>query len=808
MFPNFLKVAWRNLWRGKAFSLINLVGLAIGMASALLILMWVHNEFSFDSTYPASDRLYQGWNRGKYLHGIQCRNITPSPLGPALKTDYPEVERASRLSWDASQLFTIGDKKIDLTGAAADTDFLPMFGFPMLKGDPLTALKDPNNIVLTQKAARALFGDADAMGKTLRLDNKYDYTVTGVMKDLPNNTGFDFEYLLPWKYLVRTNQDDSDWEHNFIRNYVLVRPHTDIARLNNKIRNIYQQHVKGVNVNEAFLYPVSRLHLYSNFENGVPAGGRIETVRVFLTIAVFILLIACINFMNMSTARSERRAKEVGIRKVSGALRSSLIGQFLGESILLSAVAGGIALLLVQVCLGPFNLLTQKQLVVEYVNPIFWLSFAGFIIFTGVLAGSYPAFFLSAFRPVSVLKGYFKKAHQKELRRGLLRHAPSWFGTFVSLGSPRKALVVLQFTFAIILIVSTLIIRRQVQYAQTRETGYNKDNIVWTYLSGNVAGKYDLIKSELLDKGIALAVTKSSAPLSTSWQVNGAFWKGKNPNVHIDFNYFNEDGGIVKTAGLRLLQGRDIDTKQYPTDSTAVVLNEAAAKAMGFKDPIGQIINRGDWDVGWHVIGVVKDFVLESPFDAIKPMIILGPKANWFNLMHIRLNGAKPTAQSLAEMGDIFRRYNPEYPFEYHFIDQEYARKFNDEQTTATLTALFAGLTILISCLGLFGLAAYMAEARIKEIGVRKVLGASVTGIVTLLSGDFIRLVLIALLIAAPIAWWSMDKWLDNFDYHIAIPWWIFLAAGAIAVGIALGTVSFQAIRAALTNPARSLRSE
>ena len=788
MLLNFFKVAWRNLWRGKAYSAINLTGLAIGMASALLILLWVQNEFSYDRTFPNSDRLYQGWNRGKYPKGIQSWNITCSPLAPALKRDFPEVERASRLGWDASQLFTIGDKKIDLTGAAADTDFLPMFGLPMLEGDPLTALKAPNNIVLTQKAAKALYGDADAMGKTLRIDNKFDYIVSGVMKDLPNNTQFDFEYLLPWKYLVWVNQDDSDWEHNFTHTYVQLRPHTDIAALNNKVRNIYRQHVKGANVDEAFLYPVSRLHLYSNFENGIPTGGRIETVRVFLLIAILILLIACINFMNMSTARSERRAKEVGIRKVSGALRGSLIGQFLGESILLAVIAGAIALLLVQLCLPAFNLLTQKRLAVEYSNPIFWLSIAGFILFTGVVAGSYPAFFLSAFRPVAVLKGYFKNSNRQV--------------------NPRKALVVLQFTFAIILIVSTLIIRRQMQYAQSRETGYNKDNIIWTYLSGNVARDYDLIKNELLEKGIALAVTKSSAPLSTSWSVAGATWKGRDLNTHIDFNYFNEDGGIVSTAGLHLLQGRDIDTKQYPTDSTGVVLNEAAVKAMGFKSPIGQIINRGDWGVDWHVIGVVKDFVIESPFDEIKPMIIQGPKADWFNLMHIRLNGAHTTAQHLAKMGEIFRRYNPEYPFEYHFIDQEYARKFNDEQTTATLTALFAGLTIFISCLGLFGLAAYMAEARIKEIGVRKVLGASVGGIVTLLSKDFIRLVLIALLVATPIAWWSMDKWLKGFAYHDDVPWWIFLAAGAIAVGIALCTVSFQAIRAATSNPTRSLRSE
>ncbi|HVS95689.1 MAG TPA: FtsX-like permease family protein, partial [Puia sp.] len=653
-----------------------------------------------------------------------------------------------------------------------------------------TALNEPNNIVLTRRAARSLFGETDAMGKMVRVDNWLDYTVTGVMEDLPNNTQFDFEYLLPWKFMQWTHQDDSDWASNSTRNYILLKPNTDVARVNEKIRDIYKRHAKedkDLDKKEAFLYPVSRLHLYSNFEDGVPAGGRIE-VRVFLLIAVFILLIACINFMNMSTARSERRAKEVGIRKVSGALRGSLVGQFLGESTLIALVAGAIALLLVQVSLPGFNLLTKKQLVIGYGSPAFWMGFAGFILFTGVVSGSYPAFFLSGFRPVAVLKGSFKKAH--------------------ALITPRKVLVVLQFTFAIILIVSTLIIRQQVQYAQSRATGYDKDDVVWTYLSGDVGKNYDLIRNELLDRRIALSVTKSSEPLSASWSVATADWNGKDPNDGTQFNFFNEDGGIVKTAGLQLLEGRDLDTKHYPTDSTGVLLNQAAVKAMGLRHPIGQIIDRGVWDADWHVVGVVKDFVLESPFDRIKPMVIQGPRANWFNLMHIRLNGANPTARNLADLEKVFKRFNPNYPFEYHFTDQEYARKFNDEQATATLTALFAGLTILISCLGLFGLAAYMAEARIKEIGVRKVLGASAAGIVTLLSKDFIRLVLIALLVAAPIAWWSMDKWLSGFEYRIAIPWWIFLVSGAIAVLIAVATVSVQAIRAALVNPARSLRSE
>jgi ABC-type antimicrobial peptide transport system permease subunit len=819
MLINFFKVAWRSLVRGKGFTLLNIGGLAVGMASAMLILIWVRNEVSYDRDYANTDRLYQAWNRSDANHGIiKCWNITPAPLGEALKENYPEVEKASRLGWDESLLFTVGDKltagdaadkKINITGAAADTDFLPMFGFPLLEGDAQTALRDPNSIVLTQKAARALFGKEDAMGKTVRIDYKYEFKVSAVMKDLPNNTQFDFEYLLPWKYLVWTNQTDSNWDQNSTHSYVLLKPHADIATLNTKIRQIYRQHIKDINVNELFLYPVSRLRLYSNFENGVPTGGRIETVRVFILIAIFILLIACINFMNMSTARSEKRAKEVGIRKVSGALRVSLIGQFLGESILLAAIAGAIALTLVQVSLPVFNLLTNKELVVNYGNPVFWLAFVGFVSFTGMVAGSYPAFFLSAFRPVSVLKGQFKRAHTLNFvgaaspRSLLVRNLR---GLSVS---PRKVLVIAQFTFSIILVICTLIIGQQVKYAQARETGYNKDNVVWTYLAGDVKTKYDLIRNELLEKGIALSVTKSSGPLTATWNNGGADWEGKDPNDRTTFNFFNEDGGIVKTAGLQLMQGRDIDTKNYPTDSTAVVLNEAAVKAMGFKDPIGKLIDRGSWGAAsWHVIGVVKDFILESPYEQVKPIVIQGPKANWFNLMHIKLNGGRPMARNLAEMEAIFKIYNPRYPFEYHFIDKEYAKKFDDEQVTQTLTALFAGLTIFISCLGLFGLAAYMAENRIKEIGVRKVLGASALSITALLSGDFVRLVVTAILVASPVAWWSMSKWLEGYPYHIAISWEVFVLAGAGAVLIALATVSFQAIRAAVGNPVKNLRAE
>ena len=788
MLQNFLKVAWRNLFRGKGFSFINISGLAVGMASALLILIWVQNELSYDRFYTHSNRLYQLWRNGKDNTGLLSFSTIPQIVAPTMKQDYPEVERATRVFWDEKLLLSRGDKKINILGTMADADFLTMFDFPLLRGDRATALIQPTQMVITEKTAKAFFGNEDPIGKTIRVDNKYDYAVSAVLKDLPNNTKFDFEYILPWDFVRRQGGADSIWDKNSVQAYVMLKPNTDVAAFNAKTKDIYKQHGNPYFA-ESFLYPVSRLRLYSDFENGRAVGGRIDRVRIFIVIAVFILLIACINFMNMSTARSEKRAKEVGIRKVSGALRGSLIRQFLGESVLLAAFAGVIALGLVEICMPFFNGLTRKTLTVGFSNVYFWLGFVGFVVVTGVLAGSYPALFLSSFRPVQVLKGAFKKEH--------------------ALVKPRKVLVVLQFSFAIILVICTLVIEKQLKYAQDREVGYDKRNMIWSFLSADLIKNYASVKNDLLNQGIATAVTRSSAPLTESWSTGGADWPGKDPNDKTDFNFLDCDGDIVKTAGLHLVAGRDIDPKQYPTDSTAVLLNETAVKVMGFKDPIGKVINPGAWGVhNWHVVGVVKDFIMESPFEKIRPMVINGPRASWFNLFHIKLNEARSTAQNLAGVERVLKQYNPSYPFEYHFIDQQYAKKFEDERASGTLTAAFAGLTIFISCLGLFGLAAYMAENRTKEIGVRKVLGASVFGIARLLSGDFVKLVLIAMVVASPVAWWVMSRWLAGYSYRTGLSVWVFVMAGAGAVVIALATVSFQAVRAAMKNPVRSLRSE
>jgi putative ABC transport system permease protein len=788
MLKNYLKIAFRNLLRNRSFSIINISGLAVGMASAMLILLWVQNELSFDRFYKNTDRLYQTWNRDIGNDGINCWNVTPKILGPSLKQEFPEIQKATRVNWDESLLFTYREKKLNIGGTMVDPDFLTMFQFPFLEGDMNTALNNPENIVITKQLSKKLFGDQDGVGKTIKIDNKYNFTVTGIMKDLPNDTQFDFEYLLPWSIMRTRNDDDSSWSNNSTRNYVLLKPNVDIVSLNAKIKDIIIRHGNAHWTTQSFLYPVSKLRLHGVFENGIASGGKIQTVRVFSLIAGFILLIACINFMNMSTARSEKRAKEVGIRKVVGAHRKYLIGQFLGESILIAILSGILALVIVQLCLAPFNLITKKELTIDYSSIYFWLSFLGFVLFTGLIAGSYPAFFLSSFHPITVLKGTFKKAN--------------------ALINPRKVLVVLQFTFAIVMIVCTIIIEKQIRYAQDRESGYNKNNLVYSFLSGNINKNYELIKNDLITQGIAVSVTKTSAPLTEGWSSGGATWRGKSPNDRTEFNFFNCDGNLVKTAGLQLVEGKDIDLKNYPSDSTAVLLNETAVKIMQFKHPIGEIIDQGAWDTVWHVVGVVKDFILQSPYDRIKPIVIQGPRANWFNLITVRLSNQNSTAMNLSEMEKVFKQYNPDYPFEYNFIGEQYSKKFEDEKTTATLTTFFAGLTIFISCLGLFGLASYMAENRIKEIGVRKVLGASVLNITTMLSNDFVKLIVISILVASPIAWWSMNKWLGLYSYHIDISVWIFIEAGLLSIFIALMTISFQAIKAAVANPIKSLRNE
>ncbi len=789
MIKNFFKIAFRNLWRSKGFSAINIFGLAIGMASAILILLWIQNEMSHDRFHEKENRLYTMFNRDKFSGQMWAWNSTPKIMGPTLKNDYAEVEDVSRTT-NAPFLCSIGEKKLRGNACLTDSGFLQMFTFPLLQGNTFNALCKPFSMVVTESFAKKFFGNENAIGKTIKIDSTDIFTITGVLKDLPNNTIFNFDFLLPWSYMDKLKWNDNGWGNNSVQTYVLLKQNALQANFDNKVRDITINHTKGTadaSTTQVFSWPLSKLWLYSKNENGKLVGGRIETVRLFAIIAAFILLIACINFMNLSTARSEKRAKEVGIRKVVGAQKISLIAQFIGESVLLSFLAGIIALGIVQLSLKSFDTLVGKQLYLNYSDYYFWLYGIGFILFTGIIAGSYPAFFLSSFKPVKVLKGTFKAAHAAI--------------------NPRKILVVLQFTFAIILIISTIIVERQIQFAQARNTGYDRNNLVYSFLTGDVYKNYDLIKQDLLNSGAAVAVTKSMSPItqrySDSW---GYSWEGSTPeDSKLDFVRMSTDADFVKAMGVKLVEGRDIDIKTFPADSSAVLLNETAVKKMHLKNPLGAVIK--DDDQRWHVVGVVKDFIVESPYEPINPMMINGP-SSWFNVIHYKLNPAKTVAEDLQLAEKIFKQYNPQYPFEYHFADEEYAKKFEDTKRTGTLAALFAALTIFISCLGLFGLATYMAANRIKEIGVRKVLGASVTNITALLSKDFLKLVIIAFAIAVPVAWYAMAQWLHNYTYNIGVEWWVFVLAGVLSILVTIVTVSFQAIKAAVANPVKSLRTE
>ncbi len=786
MFSNYIKIAIRNLLRQKAFSIINISGLAIGMASAILIMIWIQNEISHDRFHEKGDRLYTLNNRDRFNGELWAWNTTPNILAPTIKNDYPEVEDVVRTN-SANFLFNYKDTRLIASGMFTDTGFFHLFSFPLIKGSPKDVLNGVNNIVVTEKFARKLFGTEDAMGKIVRIDSNDHFTVTGVMKDLPSNTIFEFDYLVPWTYMNKLDWADSSWGNNSVKSYVLLKPNVSQETFNQKIKNVTKDHDEG-STTEVFTYLFGDAWLYNKSVNGQYVGGRIELVRLFAIIAAFILLIACINFMNLSTARSEKRAKEVGIRKVVGAPKSLLVGQFLGESILVALLAGILSLVIVQLSLPSFSTLFNKQLSIPYNNPAFWGYGLLFVVLTGLIAGSYPAFFLSSYKPVKVLKGTFKAAH--------------------ALVTPRKVLVVIQFTFAIILIICTIIITRQINHAQNRDAGYDRSQLVYMFLRGDMDKNYNAIKNELISSGAAVAVTKSMSPITQRWSDSWGFsWEGSTKeDEKQDFIRMASDADFVKTMGVKLVEGRDIDINLHPGDSTALLLNETAVKAMGFKNPIGQLVREGNGRA-WVVVGVLKDFIFESPFQKIEKLMVNGPSA-WFNVMHFKLSPSKSTKESLALAENIFKKYNPQYPFEYNFADESYAKKFDSQKRTGQLAALFAGLTIFISCLGLFGLAAYMAQNRIKEIGVRRVLGASVNNITTLLSKDFLKLVFISLVIATPISWWAMNEWLKDFEYRVTVEWWVFAVAGIVSIAIALITVGYQAIRAALSNPVKNLRTE
>ncbi|GGA97293.1 ABC transporter permease [Puia dinghuensis] len=795
MFRNYFLTAWRNLQRNKAYSALNILGLAIGMAVALLIGLWVQYQYSFDRFLPGYRQVYQAHIRFDRNGETSEMMATPLPLSIDLRKEIPEIRYATHTDWMGNHDLLVGDKKFFLAGAQADTDFFNIFRYPVLKGDLTTALKETYSIVLTESTARSLFGNADALGKAVRVDNQHDLIVKAVIRDLPPNSTFTFNYVIPFSYYmathdwVRRSYETSSWDNNSFQTFVALQPNVTYAQVEPKLKAIVKKYdPEGYRQAKAeiFCQAMTDWHLFSDFKDGRQDGGFIEYVRLFSLIGALVLLIACINFMNLATARSEKRAREVGVRKAIGSQRRDIIVQFLVESLVITFVAGFMAITLTQLAIPAFNILTRCSIHIPYESLVFWGVMAVYIFATGLLAGSRPALFLSSFRPVIVLKGAARAGRAATL--------------------PRKALVVLQFTCGVALIIGTLLIYRQVQYVKARPAGYDANRLVLIDGSIDLNRNYAVLKSDLLATRLVTSATMSSSPVNELWSWSGIkAWSGQIPAETLGLAEVDIADDYFSTLGIPFVAGKNF-SGNLAADSLNVILNESAVKRMRYKDPLGQTITMYDHDKKIKVIGVVKDALMLSPFQPAEPtMFVYDPNAG--NLA-FRLAPNADMHEAMQKIAPLFNRYNPAYPFLYHFADESYAQKFQLEVLVGSLAGLFAGLAIFISCLGLFGLSAYMAEQRTREIGIRKVLGASVTHLWLLLTRDFIVLVAISCIVASPLAYYFLHNWLQKYSYRITIGPGVFLVAGAVALVITILTISFQAIKSATANPSRSLRSE
>ncbi|MDX1941653.1 MAG: ABC transporter permease [Saprospiraceae bacterium] len=781
MIQNYFKIAWRNLIRYKGFTAINIIGLTLGLVFALLIGLWVQDELNMNQFHSNIDRLYQVkanlfWSGNEPSTGTGI----PGPVEQTLETEVPEIESAAKYH-GLESLFTVEETAAKEFGFHVSPDFLELFTFPLLAGNKNTVLSAPDAIVISERMARKYFGTTDVIGKIIEVNKNESLQISGVIKDIPNNSRIQFQWLRPFEAFEKENDWSKTWGNFSFATFVLLRPNANLAAVQQKIKTI--GNIKDHRA-EIFLQPFSEAYLYSKFENGKVAGGRIEYVRLFSAIALFVLLLACINFMNLATARAAQRAREIGIRKVVGAKRSSLVGQFLGEAMLISLFALLLAIAVANLVLPGFNHLFEKQLSIDYNNPVFWAGALGLTLITGLLAGSYPALILSGFRPVKVLKGdVFKMADGSSLLR--------------------KGLVVFQFVLSIFLIIGVTVIQQQIHYVRSKNLGINRQDLFYTILEGKLAEQLEPFRQELMKSPAIGTVTSTMFnPMDIQSSSGDLNWQGKDPNQMTAVSPIMVGNDFIETMGIKLKEGRDF--RNFQVDSASYIVNESAVKLMGMEKPIGQEIEF--WMGKGPIIGVVEDFHLKSLHEAITPLIICYYPANTW------MAWVKPapgqTEAALAHVEKVTKAMNPGYPFLYFFADDEFEKQYRNETLTGHLANWFAIIAIIISCLGLFGLATYATERRIKEIGVRKVLGASVSDIVTLLSQDFVKLVLVAILIATPIGWWAMNRWLEAFTYRVDIQWWIFVAAGALALMVALLTVSFQAIRAAVINPVDSLRSE
>lgn len=794
MIRNYLKIAWRNLLKNKVFSLINIGGLAVGMGVAILIALWVYDELSFNQYHANYSRIAQVMQNQTWNGEIGTQEANPAALGEEIRNLYSsDFTHVLQASWNHNHTLTYGEKMFLKPGSYFEPGVAEMLSLKMLHGSR-DGLNEMNSIMLARSVAETYFGNDNPIGKVLRLDNEVDVKVTGVFEDLPYNTSFrDMTIILPWSLYLSQSEWikglDDPWDSNFTRTFAMVNEQADMEKVSAKIIDVK---LNKVSVDDRrynpkmFLHPMSKWHLYSDFKNGVNTGGRIDNVWLFATIGIFVLVLACINFMNLSTARSEKRAKEVGIRKAVGSVRKQLIMQFFSESVLIAALAFVLSVLLVFLILPYFNGVADKKIDLPWSNPLFWIAGISFSLITGVFAGVYPALFLSSFQPVKVLKGTFR------------------VGRYASV--PRKVLVVLQFTISTTLIIGTMIVYKQIHHAQNRPIGYSKDGLISIPVTVQVYDHFDAVRTELINNGAIVEMAVSGSPTTAIWNSNGGFdWEGKDPEQGVDFpnNAVSVDYG--KTIGWKVIQGRDF-SREFASDSNAFILNEAAVKFIGFKNnPVGQVIHWNEQP--FTVIGVVKDLLVQSPYQPVRASM-------WHladgmeNVFLLKINPKSSVKDALSKIETVFKRVNPASPFDATFVDEEYARKFGDEKRIGELATLFAILAVFISCLGLFGLASFVAEQRTKEIGIRKVLGASITNLWRMLSQDFVVLVVISSFLAVPLAYYFIGEWLEQFEYRTSISWWVFAISIVGAITITLLTVSYQAIKASLMNPVNSLRTE
>lgn len=789
MLRNYIKIAIRSLIKNPSYSLINIGGLAIGLASSLLILLWVADEYSFDKFHENHESIYKLYQSQEYAQGIGTGNAMPLPMKEAVMNRSSRIKYSVVTNWGEGNTLQAGEKRLNKLGLCASEEFFKVFDFSMIKGDRNTALNDPSSIVLTVSTAKALFGEADPINQLVKIDNDREMKVTAVIEDVRGKpTEFLFDYILPFGFFEATQQwvrnSRNNWNNNSFPMYVQLQEGATEEAVNEEIKMLIRENNgKIAPTAVVFLHPLSKWRLHSNFENGKIAGGQIEYVQLFTAIAILVLVIACINFMNLSTARSENRAREVGIRKSVGSRRKELIAQFLGESTLITFISFLIAIVIIQLALPFYNQLVNKNIIVDYSNPVVWSVSLCFVLVLGIFAGSYPAFYLSSFQPVQVLKG------KVNVGKGS--------------GMPRKILVTTQFLVSIFLIIGTLIVYQQIMHVKNREMGYDRENLVQIWTNGEIEENFQPIREALVQTGVVKSVCKSNSPITAIFSNNDVKWQGMQTEQRVGFSTVATEYDYTKTMGIRMLEGRDF-SRDFPSDSVGVVVNQAAVDFMQMEDPIGQkLYFNGD---ELTIIGVMDNVVMADPFKAVDPLtLIFSP--TWSSTITVRLEKTEVKA-AMEKVEQVFKKLNPNYPFEYRFTDRDFEKKFSSINMISRLAGIFALLAILITCLGLLGLAAFTAEQRTKEIGIRKVMGASVGSLVMLISKDFSKLVMIAFVISAPLTWWALSKFLERYPYRVQIGWWVVLAAGLFVFLLALVVVSTQALKAATSNPSKALRSE